>query len=123
METLFLLSLHVFCYKLIHSPNYLWTNFYNNYVSPNLKVIFKFRGNHRWWWKAFISPACTSVFVFLYSIFYFMKYIRATRLSSIVMYFGLMGLISFNFFIICGFCGLASSYFFIYMIYSMIKIE
>ena len=50
-------------------------------------------GDYRWWWKSFVVGSSPVIYFFLYSIFYFF-YLRVTRLSAIIVYFGVMGMIS-----------------------------
>jgi transmembrane 9 superfamily protein 3 len=46
--------------------------------------------NYHWQWIAFGSAGCTSVYVFLYSVFYFFYKTQMTGLLQVSFYFGYM---------------------------------
>ena len=80
------------------------------------------RGDYNWWWKCYMASASPVIYVMLYSIYYFFS-LEMTRLSTIVIYFGLMSLISFVIALICGGVGVVSSLMILKKIYSMIKVD
>jgi transmembrane 9 superfamily protein 2/4 len=84
--------------------------------------IYNLRGDYNWWWKSFIVSASPALYVFLYSIYYFFT-LNIRRVSSIVLYFGMMSLVSSVVFLMCGTMGFVMTYVFIKKIYSMIKID
>lgn len=65
------------------------------------------------------SPA---IYVIMYSIYYFFS-LNITRLSSIIIYFSTMTLLSAMIFLISGTMGFLSTFLFLRKIYSMIKID
>jgi Endomembrane protein 70. len=80
-------------------------------------------GNHKIWWRSFLTTGSMAIYIFGYAVFYYLTELELVRFSSIVMYFGYMLLISFTFFIFCGTIGFLSSYLFVRKIYSLIKID
>ena len=79
-------------------------------------------GDYNWWWKSFIIGSSPVIYFILYSIFYFF-YLRITRLSAMVVYFGIMGMISAMVIFICGTVSIFFSLGFLNRIYSKIRID
>ena len=79
-------------------------------------------GDYNWWWKSFIVGSSPVIYFVIYSIIYFF-YLRITRLSAIIVYFGLMGLISAMVIFICGTVSVFFSMGFLNRIYSKIRID
>lgn len=78
--------------------------------------------NHKWWWRSFLASGFCGVYILLYSIYYFTDKMNVTRLSSSLIYFGIMGFVSFTMFIFCGTIGFVSSLLFVRKIYGLIKV-
>ena len=79
-------------------------------------------GDYNWWWKSFIIGSSPVIYFILYSIFYFF-YLKITRLSAMVVYFGIMGMISAMVIFICGTVSVFFSMGFLNRIYSKIRID
>jgi len=103
--------------------------------------------DYRWPWMSFVSAGSTAVYVFLYSVYYFVaktKYVVwqrwynlspcASRAVCVVntsmagflqtcFYFGYMGLFCVTMLILCGTIGVASASAFVHRIYRNIKID
>ena len=79
-------------------------------------------GDYNWWWKSFIVGSSPVIYFILYTIIYFF-YLRISRLSAMVVYFGMMGLISAMAMLICGTVSVFFSLGFINRIYSKIRID
>ena len=79
-------------------------------------------GDYNWWWKSFIVRSSPVIFFVLYSIIYFF-YLRITRFSAMVVYFGMMTLISSIAMFICGTVSVLFTMGFINRIYSKIRID
>ena len=96
-------------------------------VSTEISVIFIYislcKGDYVWWWKSFFLGGSSAIFVIIYSILYFTFSMNVTRLSAMVVYFGLMGLISAIVFLMCGSLATLGTFAFVNKIYSMIKID
>ena len=80
-------------------------------------------GDYIWWWKSFFFGGSSAVFVIIYSVYYFFFSMIITRLSSMVIYFGLMGLISLIVFLMCGAVSAFGTFAFLQKIYSLIKVD
>ena len=79
-------------------------------------------GDYNWWWKSFIVGGSPVIYFILYSLVYFF-YLRITRLSAMVVYFGMMSLISAMTMLICGTVSVFFSLGFINKIYSKIRTD
>jgi len=65
----------------------------------------------------------SGIYVFLYGIYYYLFYLRMTNISSIILYFGYMFLLSVTFMIVIGTIGVVSSYIFLRQIYKKVQID
>lgn len=96
-------------------------------VSGELSIIVVFwnlcYGDYNWWWKSFLVGSSPVIYFILYSIYFFIFKMNVTRLSAIVVYFGIMGLISAMALFICGSISVIICFGFIFKIYSKIKID
>jgi hypothetical protein len=79
--------------------------------------------DHRWWWRAYVSGGITGVFVFGYSIWYYYTATDMTGFFQAAFYFGYSAMMAWSFFIMLGFIGFQSSFFFVCNIYATIKVE
>jgi transmembrane 9 superfamily protein 2/4 len=79
-------------------------------------------GDYNWWWKSFIIGSSPVIYFILYSILYFF-YLKITRLSAMIVYFGLMALISVMVIFVCGTVSVFFSMGFLNRIYSKIRID
>lgn len=79
--------------------------------------------NHRWWWFAFFCSGSTAFYLFLYSCFWFQQLEASKLLITYMLYFGYMFYISFAMFLITGTVGAMSSFWFVRMIFSSIKVD
>ena len=107
---------------------FLWISFYLFVmVSGEVSIIVVFwnlcYGDYNWWWKSFLVGSSPVIYFILYSIYFFMFKMNVTRLSAIVVYFGIMGLISAMALFICGSISVIICFGFIFKIYSKIKID
>ena len=95
-------------------------------ITSEISIIYVFMnlcyGDHKWWWKSFFVSASPALYVLLYSILYFFN-LGLTRLSAIVIYFLIMFLISTIVALVLGSCGTLLTFWFVYYIYSRIKID
>ena len=104
---------------------YYWISFFLfMIVIGEISILFVFfnlcRGDYNWWWKSFIIGCSPLIYFILYSIYY-LFYMRISRLSSIVVYFGIMGLICSIVFFICGSISLLFNFVFLKFIYGRIR--
>lgn len=87
-------------------------------------VYFQLCGeDYHWWWRSFIISGGSAVYVFAYSIFYFVTKLEITEFTPTLLYFGYTSLMVFTFWLLTGSIGFYAAYFFIRKIYSAIKID
>jgi len=95
-------------------------------VVGEMAILFVFlnlcKGDYNWAWKSFIMGSSPVIYIVLYSIIYFF-YLKVTRLSSMIVYFGMMGLISAIIMFICGTISVLFNFVFLKIIYSKIRID
>jgi transmembrane 9 superfamily protein 2/4 len=95
-------------------------------ITSEMSIIYVFinlcYGDHKWWWKSFFVSSSPSLYVLMYSFLYFFK-LGMTRLSAIVIYFLINILISVVVALVLGACGTLLTFWFVYYIYSKIKID
>ena len=95
-------------------------------VSSEISIIVCFfclcKGDYNWWWKSFFIGGSVSIYILIYSIYYFL-YLNIKRFSTFIIYFSVMIIISFSIFLICGSISVILTFVFLYKIYSMIKID
>ena len=80
-------------------------------------------GDYNWWWKSFLVGSSPVIYFIIYSIYYFLFDMNITRFSSIIIYFGIMGIISTMALFVCGSISVLICLGFILRIYSDIKID
>ena len=79
-------------------------------------------GDYNWWWKSFLIGASPVIYFIIFSVYYFFN-LQIRRLSAIVVYFGIMGLISAMALFISGSMAVLITFVFVKFIYSKIKIN
>jgi len=95
-------------------------------VVGEMTVLFIFlnlcRGDYNWTWKSFIMGSSPVIYIIIYSVLYFF-YLRINRLSSLIVYFGMMGMVSSILMLICGTIAVLFNFVFLKIIYSKIRID
>ncbi|XP_074640528.1 transmembrane 9 superfamily member 4-like [Tubulanus polymorphus] len=87
-------------------------------------VYFQLCGeDYHWWWRSFIVSGGSAVYVFAYSIFYFITKLEITQFIPTLLYFGYTFLMVLAFWLLTGTIGFYATYFFIRKIYAAIKID
>ncbi|KAK1289564.1 hypothetical protein QJS10_CPB18g00755 [Acorus calamus] len=79
--------------------------------------------DYHWWWRAYLTAGSSALYLFLYSIFYFMTKLEITKFVSGVLYFGYMLIGSYAFFVLTGTMGFYACFWFVRKIYSSVKID
>uniref|UniRef100_A0A6B2L0K6 Transmembrane 9 superfamily member n=1 Tax=Arcella intermedia TaxID=1963864 RepID=A0A6B2L0K6_9EUKA len=79
--------------------------------------------DYRWWWASFLTGGSTGIFIFGYSIYYYIYRSRMTGFLQASFYFGYQGLICYYFFLMLGAVGFFSSYLFVRQIYKNIHTD
>jgi len=87
-------------------------------------VYFQLCGeDYRWWWRSFLTSGSSAVYLFIYSVFYFINKIESGFAITAILYFGYMLAISLLFFLATGVIGYTASYWFIVKIFGSIKVD
>jgi len=73
--------------------------------------------DYRWWWPAFINGGSTGIFIYIYSICYYIYRSNMTGLLQGSFYFAYMLIVCYFFFILLGSVGFFSALIFVRRIY------
>merc|ERR1711935_877055 len=92
-------------------------------VFIELFFIFTAIWENEFWWRCFFVSGGSSLYVFLYSVFYFITKLEIDQFIPTLLYFGYTMLIVFSFWLLTGTIGFYASYMFIKTIYPQIKID
>jgi len=79
--------------------------------------------DYRWQWTSFLSAASTSIYVYLYSLYYFFFKTKMYGLFQTAFYFGYMALFAAALGMMCGTLGYFGTSLFVRKIYSTVKID
>jgi transmembrane 9 superfamily protein 2/4 len=79
--------------------------------------------DYHWWWRAFLTSGSSAGYMFAYSIFYFFTKLEITKLTSSLLYFGYMFIGTIVFFLLTGTIGFYACYWFVWKIFSAIKVD
>ena len=104
---------------------FLWISFYLFImITGELSIVVVFcnlcYGDYNWWWRSFIIGASPVVYFLAYTVYYFF-YLKIRRISAMVVYFGMMGLISAMVMFISGSTSVLITFGFLKKIYARIK--
>eukprot|EP00483_Globobulimina_turgida_P012116 UN12138 len=77
----------------------------------------------RWWWTALFTAGSTGIYVFAYSIFYYMYRSYMTGILQAAIFFGYVSIVSYSFLLMLGATGWWATYIFLKQIYAAIKSE
>lgn len=76
-----------------------------------------------WWWRSFWTSGFTGVYVFIYSIHYFVTKLSFSGATSTFLYFGYTSIIVILFTLLTGTIGFLACFYFVYKIYSAVKVD
>jgi len=79
--------------------------------------------DYRWHWTSFLAAASTSIYVYLYSIYYFFFKTKMYGMLQTTYYFGYSALFALGLGILCGSFGYAGADLFVKKIYRLVKLE
>ncbi|KFM24664.1 Transmembrane 9 superfamily member 4 [Auxenochlorella protothecoides] len=79
--------------------------------------------DYHWPWRAYQSAGSSALYLFAYSIVYFVTKLDITALVPMVMYFGYMTIVTLAFFAMTGTIGYYACAAFVHKIYSAVKID
>ena len=112
-------------HKIYFMATFIWVSFLLFViVVGEISILFVFlnlgRGDYNWAWKSFIMGSSPVIYIVIYSILYFF-YLRVSHLSAMVVYFGMMALISAIITFVCGGLSVIFNFVFLKIIYSKIR--
>ncbi|KAJ3025665.1 UNVERIFIED_CONTAM: hypothetical protein HDU68_006885 [Siphonaria sp. JEL0065] len=79
--------------------------------------------DYKWAWRSFAGPATAGLYIFLYSIVYFVRMMQVDNVASTVLYFGWSLAVSALFSVLTGSIGYLSCLVFVRTIFGIIKID
>ena len=81
--------------------------------------------DYHWWWRAYLTSGASALYLFLYAGYYLVTRIHIAKatVASAAIFFGYIAIISYGFFVLTGFTGFISCYFFVRTIYGSIKVD
>ena len=79
--------------------------------------------DYHWWWRAFLTSGSSAGYMFAYSIFYFYTKLEITKPVSVILYFVNMWVFALMFFLLTGTIGFYACYWFVFKIFSSIKVD
>lgn len=79
--------------------------------------------DYHWWWRAFLTSGSSAGYMFAYSVFYFFTKLEISKATSTLLYFGYMGISALVFFLLTGTIGFYACYYFVWKIFSAIKVD
>ena len=114
-------------HQIYFLATFLWISFLVLIiVSIEITIILTYvnlcYGDYVWWWKSFALGGSSGIYIIIYTIYYFFN-LKITRLSAMIVYFGIMGMISVIVFLVCGGISTIATFFVLRQIYSMIKVD
>jgi transmembrane 9 superfamily protein 2/4 len=65
--------------------------------------------DYNWWWRSFLTPGSSALYLFAYACIYFYSKLEITGGVSTFLYFGYMAMIAWCFFLLTGSIGFLSS--------------
>ncbi|XP_075211295.1 transmembrane 9 superfamily protein member 4 [Lycorma delicatula] len=87
-------------------------------------VYFQLCGeDYHWWWRSLIISGGSAVYVFAYSVFYFLTKLEITEFIPTLLYFGYTAIMVFTFWLLTGTIGFFAAYVFLTKIYAAVKID
>lgn len=79
--------------------------------------------DYRWWWRSYLTSASTGLYLFAYSVHYFVTKMSITGHTSIFLYFGYTSIMCILFSLLTGTVGFFACFFFIHKIYGAVKVD
>jgi hypothetical protein len=79
--------------------------------------------DYNWWWRSFVSGGSTGLFIFIYSMFYYLYRSKMSGLLQGGFFFGYMSAVCYFFFLMLGTIGWYSSLVFIRAIYKNLHMD
>ena len=76
--------------------------------------------DYRWWWRSFLAPGFSAVYIFVYCIIYYFQSLTHSTFVPTVLYFGYSFIASTVFFLVTGIVGFLACFWFTMAIYESI---
>jgi len=77
----------------------------------------------RWWWTSLFTAGSTGIYIFAYSIFYYIYRSYMSGILQAAIFFGYISIVSYSFLLTLGATGWWTTYLFLKQIYGAIKSE
>jgi transmembrane 9 superfamily protein 2/4 len=79
--------------------------------------------NYHWWWVSFLAPTSMGINLFLFFVYYFNTQLSIQSTAATYIFYLYMMLVTFFYVLTGGAVGFLSSWFFVHVIYSSVKID
>lgn len=79
--------------------------------------------DYHWWWRSFLTSAFTGVYLFCYSVHYFVTKLQIVGHTSTFLYFGYTSIMVILFSLLTGTIGFLACFYFVYKIYGAVKVD
>jgi len=112
-------------HQIYFMATFIWVSFLLFViVVGEMAILFVYlnlcRGDYNWAWKSFIMGSSPVIYIVIYSVLYFF-FLNVSHLSALIVYFGMMGLVSAIITFICGSLAVIFNFVFLKIIYSKIR--
>jgi len=79
--------------------------------------------NYHWWWQSFFLGGSSSIWVFLYCVYYYANHLHITGMTSTMLFFAYSFLACLVYGLLTGTIGFLTAYAFVRRIYGAIKVD
>jgi transmembrane 9 superfamily protein 2/4 len=79
--------------------------------------------DYQWWWRSYLSAGSSGMYLFLYSVWYFITKLNIEGIVPTVLYFAYMAMVCITFFMLTGSIGFFACLWFVRKIYGAIKVD
>eukprot|EP00002_Diphylleia_rotans_P003256 TRINITY_DN1221_c0_g4_i3.p1 TRINITY_DN1221_c0_g4~~TRINITY_DN1221_c0_g4_i3.p1 ORF type:complete len:241 (-),score=47.18 TRINITY_DN1221_c0_g4_i3:442-1164(-) len=79
--------------------------------------------DYHWWWRSFLTSGASSLYMFLYSVFYFFNKLEIHSFVPALLFFSYTTIMCIGFFLLTGTVGFLASFWFVRKIYASVKVE
>ena len=79
--------------------------------------------DYHWWWRAFLNPGASGLYLFGYSCIYFFRQLEMVGFVPTLVYFGYMFVASLLFALMTGTIGFLSCWWFVIKIFGAVKVD
>jgi transmembrane 9 superfamily protein 2/4 len=79
--------------------------------------------NYHWWWQSFFLGGSSSIWIFAYSVYYYMNVLHISGFVSSMLFFAYSFLACLVYGLLTGTIGFLTAYAFVRRIYGAIKVD